>query len=79
MPVPSTSVSSAPSRSKGVNSRPSRSAGMPWPVSVTLMRTRVSACSSQETATVPRGRLYLTALDSRFSSTCLARWRSAKT
>jgi len=42
MPVPSSSVSSAPSRSNGVNSSPSRSAAMPCPVSETLIWTRAS-------------------------------------
>ena len=35
--------------------------------------------AAQETVTLPPSRLYFTALESRFSSTCCSRWRSAMT
>ena len=60
-------------RSKGTNSRPMASSGMPSPVSVTLMRSRPSGPGSQSSWTLPPSRLYLTALESRFSRTCLSR------
>jgi hypothetical protein len=66
-------------RSNGTNSRPMASAGMPSPVSVTLMRSRPPGTGSQPRRTLPPSRLYLTALDSRFSRTCLSRWQSPRT
>jgi hypothetical protein len=48
-------------------------------MSVTLMRSRSSGPGSQVRWTLPPARLYLTALDSRFSKICLRRWRSPRT
>lgn len=42
MPLPSTPLRLAPSRSNGTNSRPACSARMPGPVSATLSRSRVA-------------------------------------
>ena len=77
MPEPSTSLSLTPRRSKGEKTRSCFSFGMPSPVSATRMRSRPSRASPAATVTRPAGRLYLMALDSRLSSTCWRRWRSA--
>lgn len=70
-----TPVPSAPRRSNGVKTSSSRSAGMPCPVSVTVSRSSVwpGEGSAQRTSMTPPSRLYFTAFDSRFTSTCLKR------
>ena len=78
-PVPSMAVGWLATRSNGTNSRSRASGGMPSPVSVTLMRSRSPGTGSHSRWTEPPSRLYLTALDSRFSRTCLSRWRSPRT
>ena len=73
MPLPSTLVFSAPSRSNGVKSNGRFSAAMPGPVSATDRRTRLpSGESPRPSVTVPAGLLYFTALESKLSST----WRN---
>ena len=78
MPVPSTVVRSAPSRSNGVNSEPKCSGAIPGPVSVTWIRSDPGSGRAQLIETVPPSRLYLIAFPSRFSRICLSRCRSAK-
>jgi len=70
---------SCPNRLKGWNNWSSLSGERPSPVSCTLMRMRSSATALQRRSTWPPTRLYLMALDSRFTSTCLTRVRSALT
>ena len=72
-PVPSIDPSGTSRRSNGVKSRCIRSGAMPGPVSVTVRRHRPDGAASHETVTAPSGRLYLTALERRFSSTCCSR------
>ena len=79
MPVPSCAPASCPRRLKGWNSCASLSAARPSPVSCRLMRVRSWAAAVQRTSTRPPTRLYLMALDSRLTSTCLTRVRSART
>ena len=77
-PRPLIALRSSPSRSNGVNKR-ARCAGLrPGPVSRTLHTSCPSACC-KSTSTWPPGRLYLTALDSRLTSTCMRRRGSART
>ena len=78
-PVPSTSPSCTSSRSNGVKRRCIRSVAMPAPVSATVRWHRPGGMASHETVTAPSGRLYLSAFERRFSSTCWSRCRSAMT
>jgi len=77
--VPSMALGWLATRSNGTKSRSRASGTMPSPVSVTLMRSRSPGTGSHARWTEPPSRLYLTALDRRFSSTCLSRWRSPRT
>ena len=79
MPVPSSTPASCPSRLKGWNSWASLSGDRPSPWSWKLTRMRSPGTGRQRTSTVPPTRLYLIALDSRFTNSCLTRVRSART
>ncbi len=79
MPLPSMVVLSRPRRLKGWNSCRSWSGVRPLPVSCTATRMRPWSPAVHSTITAPCSRLYFTAFDSRFSSTCLSRVRSALT
>ena len=79
MPVPSSVPSSWPRRLKGWNNCASLAGARPSPVSRTEARTVSPSQGTQSTVTVPPGRLYLMALDSRFTTTCFRRVRSART
>ncbi len=79
MPLPSMPVPSRPSRLKGWNSERSCSGVRPAPVSWIAMRIRPSSPALHSTITAPCSRLYFTAFESRFSSTCFRRVRSALT
>ena len=72
-PVPSIPRLAASSRSNGVNSRPIASSEMPAPVSATSIRTAPASVRPALTTTLPPRRLYLTAFESRLSSTCIRR------
>ena len=78
MPVPSIFECSAPRRLNGSNSRSSFSGVMPMPSSA-MRRAQRSSSTCQLTRTWPPGRLYLTALLSRLTSTWRRRTRSART
>ncbi len=83
-PVPSMPACSRPRRSKGTKRRWICSLLSPGPVSVTHRRTCRVRCSpavgvqTTPTSTRPPGWLYLMALDTRFNSTWVTRWLSAR-
>ena len=75
-PVPSSGSCARPPCWKESKMRSWSAGGMPTPVSATASTTR-PASGAAETATVPPAGVNFTALDSRFSSTCLSRSSSA--
>ena len=79
MPVPGIEPRLASSRSNGRNSRATWSIARPGPPSATRSSSPQGSTLREDTTTGPPGRLYLTAFDSRLSSTCRSRIRSAST
>jgi len=77
-PVPAIPRFAAPRRSNGMNSRSTSARLMPSPVSLTDNRT-ASGVRVTATMTWPPWRLYLTAFDSRLTSTWRSRASSADT
>jgi len=78
IPVPGIVPASFPRRLNGTKSSPSLSAGMPGPVSVTVIRTPFSWLTAA-IRTVPSLELYFTAFESRLINICFMRLRSART